>query len=319
MQDLSTELNGLITELDAGVEAHLEWTSRVMRCAVLRTSPGSDVLNPLAHTLCRFGCWFISRRSDFEKLNSQSTQRLMTVHQSMHDAIRSICSDVLAERSGNSSDLENFEQTQAELIKLLADFKTQFLSTAVRHDHLTGLPLRYGIEEEFIQLQKFCKRNHLMLYAVMIDVDHFKRINDQYGHPVGDIALRHLANTLKSNIRPNEPLYRWGGEEFLLLIQTQTLEEAISVAERLINIVRRTPVLIANNESLTLNITMGGSLATGNEALGSVIERADRALYEGKSAGRNRYVFAPHKSPMSKQDDSLIGTDFLPAEIRKDC
>jgi diguanylate cyclase len=315
MQNLSQELNSFITELDAGVEAHLEWTNRVMRCAVLRISPGNDVLNPLAHNFCRFGCWFISRKSDFEKLNSQSTQRLMNVHQSMHDAIRSICSDVLAERSGNALDLENFEQAQAELIKLLADFKTQFLSTAVRHDHLTGLPLRYGIEEEFIQLQKLCKRNKLMIYAVMIDVDHFKRINDQYGHPVGDIALRHLADTLKRNIRPNEPLYRWGGEEFLLLIQTQTLEEAILVADRLINIVRSTPVLITNNESLTLNITMGVALAKGDEALGSVIERADRALYDGKRAGRNRYVIAPQKSPMPKPDESLKHTDFLPIDL----
>ena len=292
MQDLPPDLNSFITELDAAIEAHLAWTRRVMRCAVLRTSPGNDVLDPLAYTLCHFGCWFISKKSDFEKLNALNTQRLMIVHQSMHDAIRTICSDVLAGRPGNITDLEIFEQTQAELIKLLADFKTQRLATAVRHDHLTGLPLRYGIEEEFIQLQNLCKRNNLMLYAMMIDVDHFKRINDRYGHPVGDIALRHLADTLKGSIRPNEPLYRWGGEEFLLLVQTRSPKDIALVAERLINVVRNAPVLIADSESLTLNITMGISHVMGDEALGNVIERADSALYEGKNAGRNCYIIA---------------------------
>lgn len=292
MPELSTEVENFVAELDAAVEAHLNWTRRVMRCAVLHTSPGEDVLNPLAHTICRFGRWFDSRQSDFEKISTQNTQRLLAVHQSMHDAIRAICADVLAGQPGQNTNLDVFEQTQAELIKLLANFKTQFIATAARHDHLTGLPLRYGLEEEFIQLQKLCQRNKSLLYVVMIDVDHFKRINDTYGHSVGDIALRHLADTLKRNIRPSEPLYRFGGEEFLLLMQTQSHEEAASAAERLINVIRGAPVIIPQSQSLALTATMGLSLVKECEELSGVIERADRALYAGKDAGRDRYVIA---------------------------
>jgi len=270
----------------------MSWTRRVMRCAVLHTSPGEDVLSPSAHTLCRFGRWFMSKQSDFEKMSLQNTQRLIAVHQSMHDAIRSICANVLAGRPAQSAHLDVFEQTQAELIELLAEFKTQFLATAVRHDPLTGLPLRYGLEQEFIQLQKLCRRNKLLLYVVMIDVDHFKLVNDNYGHSVGDIALRHLVDTIKRNIRPGEPLYRFGGEEFLLLMQTQSPEEAASAAKRLINVVRDAPVLIPQNKPLAMTITIGLSLAGQDEKLDSVIERADRALFEGKRAGRDRYVIA---------------------------
>ncbi|MBI5439279.1 MAG: diguanylate cyclase [Nitrosomonadales bacterium] len=292
MPDLSPELENFITELDAAVEAHLNWTRRVMRCAVLRTMPGEDALAPLSHTLCHFGCWFVSRQSDFEKLSVQNTKRILAIHQSMHDAIRSICADVLAGRPGQSANLDVFEQAQSELIGLLAWFKTKFLANAVRHDHLTGLPLRYGLEEEFIQLQKVCKRNKSLIYLAMIDVDHFKRINDNHGHSVGDIALSHLAGTLKSNIRPGEPLYRFGGEEFLLLMQTQFHEEAVLAAERLINVVRSAPALIPPSKPLAMTVTMGLSLVGEDEELRSVVERADRALYEGKSAGRDRYVFA---------------------------
>jgi diguanylate cyclase len=290
MADLSQELAGFITELDAAVEAHMNWTRRVLRCAVLRTSPGEDVLAPLAHTLCRFGRWFTLRQSDFEKLSVQKTRRLLAVHQAMHDAIRSICTDVLDGRPGQSSNIDAFEQTQTELIFLLAEFKTQFLATATQYDELTGLALRHGIEEEFIQLQQLCKRNKLLLHVALIDVDNFKRINDSYGHPAGDIVLRHLAGTLKHNIRPGEPLYRYGGDEFLLLMQTESLDEAVSAAERLISVVRNAPVHIP--QSLALTITMGLSLVRDGEELHSVIERVDRALFQAKKAGRDRYVIA---------------------------
>jgi diguanylate cyclase (GGDEF)-like protein len=292
MADLSHETANFITNLDAAVEAHMDWTRRVLRCAVLRASPGEDVLAPLAHTLCRFGRWFVSNKAHFEELDAQNTHRLEAVHRSMHDAIRSICTDVLAGRSGQTADLEVFEQTQSELIKLLADFKTKFLAIAVRHDPLTGLPLRYGLEVEFIQIQKSCKRNKTLLYAVMIDVDHFKRINDRYGHSVGDIALRHVADTLKRSVRPNEPLYRFGGEEFLLLMQCQTPEAAAVPIQRLIHAVRNTPVPMPQGDPLPLTVTMGLARAGDDEAMSSVVERADRALYKGKTAGRDRYVFA---------------------------
>ena len=293
MSDLSHELAGFIAELDAAVESHLNWTRRVLRCALLRTSPGEDVLAPLAHNLCRFGGWVTSKQSEFEKLNAHKMQRLLAVHQAMHDAIRSICTDILDGRPGQSLHIDTFEQTQTELIKLLAEFKTQFLATATQYDDLTGLALRHGLEEEFIQLQKLCKRNKLLLYVVIIDADNFKYINDSYGHPVGDIVLCHLANTLKHNIRPDEPLYRYGGDEFLLLMQTQSPEEAVSAAERLINVVRSAPVLVPQSKSLAMTITMGLSLVIDDEELHGVIERADRVLLEAKKAGRDRYIIAP--------------------------
>jgi diguanylate cyclase len=292
MTDFPPKAADFTTELDAAVEAHMDWTRRVLHCAVLRVSPGEDVLAPLAHTLCRFGRWFVSNKAHFEKFDVQKTRRLESVHQTMHDAIRSICEDVLVGRPGQGIHLEVFELTQSELIHLLAEFKTQFVESVVQDDPLTGLPLRYAIETEFIQIQKYCKRTNTLFYAVMIDVDHFKRVNDRYGHPVGDIALRHLADTLKRIVRPNEPLYRFGGEEFLLLMQCQAPEGAAQAAQRLINAVRASPVPVPQGEPLALTITLGLACVGDHEAMASAIERADKALYKGKKAGRGRYVIA---------------------------
>ena len=292
MPDLPAETDVLVAELDAAVEAHMDWSRRILRCAILRATPGDDVLDPMAHTLCRFGAWFTANRGEFEALDPASATRLEQVHQTMHDAIRSLCTQIMAGQPGLTGDLDQFEASQAELISLLANYKTLILSNAVRHDPLTGLPLRYNVESDFALYQKEARRNRTLLYVVMIDVDHFKPINDTYGHQVGDQVLRHVANTLKQGLRGDEPLYRFGGEEFLWLLKCKSPEEARKSARRILASVGTTPVPIDNGETLRLTITMGLAQAGEMEDLSSAIKRADMALYEGKQSGRNRYVIA---------------------------
>jgi diguanylate cyclase (GGDEF)-like protein len=290
MPDLTPEIDRLITELDAAVEGVMDWTRRILRFVVLRASPGEDVVDPMAHTLCQFGGWFAENLMHFEAIDAAAARRVERAHQAMHDAVRSICNDVLAGSPGKHSDLLAFEQSQVELLGLLARFKTSILSDAVRHDPLTGLPLRYGIEGDFALQQKDAQRNRNLLYVALIDVDHFKRINDSYGHPVGDRVLRHLAETLNRNLRSNEPIYRFGGEEFLWLMQCKSVEEAEQSAHRLLATIRTTPVPIVKNQNVTLTVTLGMAQVGDQEELASALERADVALYKGKESGRDCYV-----------------------------
>jgi len=195
-------------------------------------------------------------------------------------------------RTEKEASLAAFEQSQSELIGLLAHFKTLILSAATRRDPLTQLPLRYGIESDFILFQKEARRNRTLLYLAIIDIDHFKRVNDTWGHPTGDRVLRHLADTLKRSLRDNEPLYRYGGEEFLWLLKCKSATEARQSARRVLAIVGTTPVPINDNEILRLTVTMGLARVGEQDDLESAIQRADQALYEGKNNGRNRYVIA---------------------------
>ena len=104
--------------------------------------------------------------------------------------------------------------------------------------------------------------------------------------------LRHLANTLKSALRGNEPLYRFGGEEFLWLMQCKSVGEADLSAQRLLNIVRTTPFTLANGKALPMTVTLGLALVSEHEELCSALKRADEALYAGKNAGRDCFVIA---------------------------
>lgn len=287
---MSSELF-LITELDAAVDAHLSWTQKILQCAVLRTSPGADVLDAQAHTLCRFGGWFAANRASFEALDATAATRVECLHRSMHDAIRSICGRILSDTPGREADLLEFSRSQTELLGQLAEFKTLILSNVGRQDPLTGLPLRHGVEGDYALLQKDAWRHRSKLYAALIDVDHFKAINDAHGHPVGDLVLVQLARTLRGALRDNEPLYRYGGEEFLWLLDCKSAAEAAQAAGRVLEAVARTSVQ-AGSEALRLSVTIGMAEAGVQESLASVLSRADQALYAGKRAGRNRCVLA---------------------------
>ena len=292
MAEFPSEIEFLVEQFDTAVAAHLDLMRRVLRCAVLQTPPGDDVLSPQAPTLCGFGHWFEENKVHFADRDFQAVDRIESAHEAIHDAIRSICEDVLANKPGQSDIFDTFEKMQSEFIERLADFKTQLLATSVRQDPLTDLPLRYSLEDDFTQAVKICDRNKMLLYVVMIDVDHFKVVNDNYGHPAGDLALRHLAETLKTMVRSNEHLYRYGGEEFLLLMQADSNEAMKIPAQRLLETVRNMRVPIPDGDPIALTVTLGVAQVASGESLDSVVKRADKALYAGKDAGRDRYIFA---------------------------
>jgi diguanylate cyclase (GGDEF)-like protein len=168
--------------------------------------------------------------------------------------------------------------------------KTQELSVT---DELTGLyNFRYfknKIEEEFIRASRY---NH-NLSLLIFDLDHFKSFNDTYGHPVGNIVLKILAQILKDNSRPTDFICRYGGEEFTLILTETTKENAFICAERIRHKVESKSIFDEKNQPImSLTITAGVSSFPTDKPFDAkqMIEFADKALYSGKEAGRNRVV-----------------------------
>jgi len=129
------------------------------------------------------------------------------------------------------------------------------------------------------------------LSILLGDVDHFKRINDQHGHAVGDAVLRAIARVLREGVREVDHVARWGGEEFLVLLPATELDEAQQVAERLRAAVQAL-VEVEGRRELRLSLTLGLAELQPGESIEQALVRADRALYEGKQSGRNRVVLA---------------------------
>ena len=277
-------------ELDAATQAHLEWSRRILRCAVLHTAPGEDVLKADAHLLCRFGLWFSLNRSRFTVMDAGRTLSLETEHWTMHEAIRAICRRLVDGRAGDAADLDAFEVAQRRFIDHLSHFKTLAVTQDAQIDALTGLPMRHRIDEDFAQLCSLARRHGGTPIVMLLDVDHFKQLNDRYGHAGGDAVLRNLAALMRKALRDIDKVYRYGGEEFLLLLDSDGIAGAQIAAQRMLLSVREMSVTLPSGESAGVTATIGVAMAAPGEALASVIERADNALYAGKGAGRDRWV-----------------------------
>ncbi len=292
MPVFAPKLEAFVGELDAAVAGHLDWTRGLLRCAVLRTLPGDDVMAHDAHCRCRFGQWIASEHEHLKAIDEATTAEMFETHERMHRSVRKFCEAIVAEGKGQPSDLDEFEQSQRDLVATLAHFKTTLLERSARLDSLTGLPLRYGLEEEFAHFRSQARRLGRKTALMMNDVDHFKRVNDTYGHAVGDLALKHTAGILRRQARGDEPIFRFGGEEFLQLMRVEAAAEAETVAERLLQALRDAPMTLSGGHLLPLRVSSGLALVGTDEDLGPAIARADRALYAAKAAGRDCWRWA---------------------------
>jgi diguanylate cyclase len=191
------------------------------------------------------------------------------------------------------AELERTRKKVAEYEARVADLENQ-LSVAnelVREDGLTRVLNRRGLEQQFAVEQSRAKRRAMPLTIVMFDLDDFKKLNDRLGHQAGDAALRRVVEVAKATIRPTDTLARYGGEEFAILLpETSPEAAAIAIARVQQNLARRP--LIWNAEEVPITFSAGIALYHDGEALASLIERADAAMYEAKRAGKNRSVIA---------------------------
>ena len=161
-------------------------------------------------------------------------------------------------------------------------------------DGLTGLLNRRAMQEALDTQMRRSRRNGEPFVVMMLDADHFKAINDQHGHAVGDLVLKHLSTLLHSGMREVDRLARFGGEEFLVLLPGVTLTEALPVAERLRALVAGTP-LADSGMPITVSVSVSIGIAEWggvHEDLSRLLVRADAALYQAKQRGRDRVALA---------------------------
>jgi len=134
------------------------------------------------------------------------------------------------------------------------------------------------------------------LSVLLLDLDHFKAVNDQYGHAVGDQVLTAFADRVRACVRSVDVLVRRGGEEFVLVMPTTAGEEACDVAERIRRELARTPLSVRGGLALSQTVSIGVAVWDGTEPAEALEERADQAMYEAKRHGRNRISEAPAPS-----------------------
>jgi diguanylate cyclase (GGDEF)-like protein len=189
-----------------------------------------------------------------------------------------------------------FNRLEAEVTERTAELReaNEKLARAARVDHLTGLLNRRGFNEEAESESFRAFRSGKPFSVVLADVDHFKQVNDEYGHACGDHVLKRVATILAERTRDVDRVARWGGEEFILLLPETDTRGAAVIAEKLREAISEN-LFEYSGRRLSITMTFGIAEHRKGEALEACIARADTALYTGKERGRNRVMIGKYR------------------------
>lgn len=191
-----------------------------------------------------------------------------------------------------TSQVHSQKKREAELLEInsLLDLRSKQLEEKSKTDSLTGAFNRDGIEEAIrIGLWEW-RSQKKPLSLILIDIDHFKKINDVHGHAIGDHVLSTLSNIVKQHIRTNDLFARWGGEEFVLVCRNTKIEQASLIAEK----IRELIAYYEFNDNVRVTASFGVATLNANETLEQLFNNADKALYQAKDEGRNKVIVAEY-------------------------
>ena len=193
--------------------------------------------------------------------------------------------------AGSSTD---FLERLAALVAVCLDsaLATERLKLAGLTDGLTGVHNRRYFESRCLEEVQAARRSKLPLVCLLLDVDHFKRINDSHGHPAGDVVLRYVARLIRAQLRGSDVVARYGGEEFVVLLPATPPAAALDTAERIRRVIAAQTMPVQLAEPLRITVSLGlAMLAPGEDPVAqaaALVQRADQALYAAKQGGRNR-------------------------------
>jgi diguanylate cyclase len=165
------------------------------------------------------------------------------------------------------------------------------LSDLAHEDYLTGALNRRGMDEAFEREFSRAERAEKPISVAILDVDHFKKLNDSMGHDAGDAALKHLAQVTREALRPSDVLARYGGEEFVIILPETTLQEGMEVMTRVQRDLTK-KIFLHENQKTLITFSAGVAERQKLELPEQIVKRADEAMYRAKHAGRNRVYSA---------------------------
>jgi diguanylate cyclase (GGDEF)-like protein/PAS domain S-box-containing protein len=233
------------------------------------------------NSLCHSGCPLYATIGD----GNQREARVYLQHKKGHRVpvtVRTM--PVYNDKNEITGAIEVFidDKNEAKILSNLEQYRKE-----ASEDILTGLSnrryIRSILESKFIEFNEV----NIPFGVAFIDIDHFKNVNDVYGHDIGDDVLKLVANTLESNLRRHDAVGRWGGEEFIAVFSDVDLEGLNIITEKLRFLVEASKLRL-NDSELHVTISIGATISKPDDTVESIVKRADERMYQSKITGRNK-------------------------------
>lgn len=281
--------HNLSLEKEKQIGALLDWENRLFRA--LATEMSFRDLSALHES--SFGLWLHHKAA----LIFDEARELALIDECMARIDKVLFPQIVfGEKNLNRDELRSlvkFIMASMEQIKfLLAGMFDRLTDLEVGRDVLTQLFNRRFLPTIMKREIELTRRNRTSFCVLILDVDNFKRVNDEYGHDAGDRVLQSVGGLLANQVRVSDFVFRYGGEEFLLVLPELDANQAQSVAEKIRRRIEATEILLSDARTLEVTVSIGIAQYDGHPDYQRLVDRADKALYEAKHAGRNRVVLA---------------------------
>ena len=288
LQHLSIdEIRIILEELERAMAAHDTWIKDWHRTLICRLPIKEGYLSRYTHRRCGFGEWYYAQthtglgdHPDFMAIEK--------THKKMHDQARCLARKAHQGKSISNHDYLAFVEQEYTLSQELLALKESFHEVLSMFDHLTGVYNRQAMFPILSQEHARVLRTGQPCSIAIVDLDHFKRINDTYGHQIGDRVLQSTARYFADNLRPYDWFCRYGGEEFLVCLPNTPVDTAQTILDRFRSGLAESPITCDDAILVNITVSVGVAEMSADLSLKETIARADSAMYAAKRAGRNR-------------------------------
>lgn len=302
--DLShDDMRKALSELEQALFHHEQWHEELTRTLICGLTPDARDVEEDAHHKCRFGQWLYCAGANVLARHPAFAE-IETLHQRLHHSARNLLTTSVNREPIPLHDYERFVNVLKQMRLEISTTKHELEDAIYNLDPLTGAASRVGMLTKLREQQALVQRKVHFCCLAMVDIDHFKVVNDTYGHAMGDRVLATVAQQMKAQMRPYDTVFRYGGEEFLICMPTMEIKSAFAAMDRLRACVAALEFESGDHPSFHVTVSFGLTLLDPDASVETSIERADKALYAAKATGRNRIVV---------WDASMISGETKPA------
>ena len=312
------DFEALAADIKKSLDAHRKWMQKITTALVTRQPMDENqFIAPDAHLHCHFGCWLTKIFKD-ELFQQGSFLKVEQYHKQLHDSARIVVKQLNLNQEINIADFENFMRTQKVFFDMVITLFEFSVLNKQQFDPTTRLINRRSVDSvlanEYSRMQR--SEDYYCCIA-MADIDHFKNVNDAWGHDVGDILLGHTAKLFNDAIRRHDTVARYGGEEFLFIFPDMDLDQAGIVVDRIRRQLADSSISHQGNLHRVTSSFGVTQLCRFCDIKGS-IKRADIAMYAAKEKGRNNTVTIDSRAIMGQTSYDHLNTEITEV-MRQHC